>query len=50
MPLRLDGLLIRREDGHLPESSYRELSVLLALLNRGDLDSIQRSDRYAEKR
>ena len=34
LPLRVDILLIRREDGQLSEASRRELSVLLPLLNR----------------
>jgi len=34
LPLRVDILLIRREAGHLPETSRRDLSVLLPLLNR----------------
>ena len=34
LPLRVDILLIRREDGQLPEAARRELSVLLPLLNK----------------
>ena len=34
LPLRVDILLVRREEGQLPEASRRELSVLLPLLSR----------------
>jgi hypothetical protein len=34
LPLRVDILLIRRESGQLPETSRRDLAVLLPLLNR----------------
>ena len=34
LPLRVDILLIRREDGQLSEACRQELSVLLPLLNR----------------
>ena len=34
LPLRVDILLIRRQAGQLPETSRRDLSVLLPLLNR----------------
>jgi hypothetical protein len=34
LPLRVDILLIRRESGELPETSRRDLGVLLPLLNR----------------
>ncbi len=34
LPLRVDILLIRREEGQLSESHLRELSVLVPLLNR----------------
>ena len=34
LPLRVDILLIRQEDGQLPEAACRELSVLLPLLNK----------------
>ena len=51
LPLRVDFLLIRREDGELPEASRRDLSVLVPLLNRftliefkGPTDSLQPGD------
>jgi len=51
LPLRVDILLIRREDGGLSEASRRELGVLLPLLNRftllqfkGPTDALQRGD------
>ncbi len=34
LPLRVDILLIRRQEGELPETSRRDLSVLVPLLNR----------------
>ena len=51
LPLRVDILLIRREDGELSEASRRDLSVLVPLLNRytlvefkGPTDSVEAGD------
>jgi len=51
VPLRVDILLIRREIGQLPETSQRDLSPLVPLLNRYTLiefkappDAIERGD------
>ena len=51
MPLRVDILLVRREAGQLPETTRRDLSVLLPLLNRftliefkGPTDSLEPGD------
>ena len=51
MPLRVDILLIRREDGQLSETGRRELSALIPLLSRftllefkGPTDSLGRGD------
>jgi len=51
MPLRVDILLLRREDGHLTDSARRDLSALVPLLNRftliefkGPTDVLERGD------
>jgi hypothetical protein len=51
LPLRVDILLVRREEGELPEACRRDLSVLLPLLNRftliefkGPTDALERGD------
>jgi hypothetical protein len=51
MPLRVDILLVRREAGQLPETTRRDLSVLLPLLNcftliefKGPTDSLEPGD------
>ncbi len=51
MPLRVDILLVRREEGQLSEASRRELSALVPLLNRftliefkGPTDVLERGD------
>ncbi len=51
VPLRVDILLVRQEDGQISEAKRQDLSVLLALLNRftliefkGPTDTMERGD------